>query len=76
MGEKNKEPGMYLLFTDVCNYSPAEHVFKTIVRGRRIIYIYVIDSVTYVLAQYSITQQKSETTTLQLVALSSCQFSL
>ena len=49
---------------------------QTIVRGRRIIYIYVIDSVTYVLAQYSIAQQKSETTTLQLVALSSCQFTV
>ena len=56
--------------------STAEHVFKTIVRGRRIIYIYVIDSVMYVLAQYSIAQQKSETTTLQLVALSSCQFTV
>ena len=76
MGEKNKEPGMYLLFTDVCNYSPAEQVFKTIVRGRHIIYIHVIDSVTYVLSQYSIAQQKSETTTQQLVALSSCQFTV
>ena len=36
---------------------------------RRIIYIYVINSVMYVLAQYSIAQQKSETTTLQLVGL-------
>ena len=34
---------------------------------RRIIYIYVINSVMYVLAQYSIAQQKSEATTLQLV---------
>ena len=45
---------------------------QTIVTGGRVIHIYVIDSVTYILAQYSITQQKSETTTLQLVALSSC----
>ena len=67
---------VYIYCSQICAVIHCWTCVQTIVGGRCIIYIIVINSVTSILAQNSIAQQKSQTNTLQLVALSCCQFTI